>query len=141
MSETSTPSPEWRAAAERLRPVLLRLAAHQMPAWLRTRLDPEDLVQQTLAEARPPPGLSEHELLAYLRRALSNNVIDKARQHAHGQGDVSLDVLAGSSLRLIDWLADDATSPSERAACSERFAFVAEALAALPDAQRVAVEI
>jgi RNA polymerase sigma factor (sigma-70 family) len=135
------PTPEWPEAAERLRPALLRWASSQMPDWLRGRLDPEDLVQQALAEARPPAGLSEAQLLAFLRRAVSNDLIDAARKHARAHGDVPLDVLAASSLRLIDWLADDATSPSVRADRADRFARVAEALAALPDAQRVAVEM
>lgn len=141
MNTTPTPAPEWHDAAQRLLPELVRWAECQMPTWLRPRLDPADLAHLTLLEARPPAGLSEPQLLAYLRRALSNNLIDAARKHAGARGDVSLDVLAASSLRLLDWLADDGTSPSERAARGERFALVAAALARLPDAQRLAVEM
>lgn len=132
---------DWHELAGRLLPALTRWAECQTPAWLRAKLDPADLVQQTLLEARPPAGLPEHQLLAFLRRALSNNLIDAARQFACSQADVPLDVLAASSLRLADWLADDGTSPSERAARDERFALVAAALAQLPDAQRIAVEM
>ncbi len=136
-----THTPDWPAAAGRLLPALLRWAECQMPDWLRGKLDPADLVQQALLDARPPAGLDEHQLLAYLRRALSNDLIDAARKHARAQADVPLDVLAASSLRLLDWLADDATSPSERAARGERLAHVSAALASLPDAQRLAVEM
>jgi len=133
--------PEWSAAAGRLLPALTRWAESRTPAWLRAHLDPADLVQQTLLDARPPAGLAEHQLLAYLRRSLSNDLIDAARKFARARSDVPLDVLAQSSYRLIDWLADDGTSPSERAARAEQHDRVADALAKLPDAQRVSVEM
>lgn len=44
-------------------------------------------------------------------------------------------------MRLADWLAADHTSPSERAARNEQFERLAGALAELPDAQRIAVEM
>ncbi|MFO0881014.1 MAG: RNA polymerase sigma factor [Gemmataceae bacterium] len=141
MSANPMTSPEWPESVVRLIPDLLRWAQCQTPAWLRAKLDPADLVQQTLLEARPPAGLGDRQLLAFLRRALSNNLIDAARKHARSQTELPLDVLAASSLRLAEWLADDATSPSERASRVERFARVAAALAGLPDAQRLAVEM
>lgn len=125
----------------RLQADLLRWAECQMPAWLRPKLDPADLVQQALMDAKPPDGLDERQLLAWFRRALSRDLIDATRKHARAHGDVGLDVLADSSLRLADWLAGDDTSPSERASRAERFALVSAALAGLPDAQRVAVEM
>ncbi len=98
MSEKPMTHPEWHESAGHMLPALLKWAECQTPGWLRARLDPADLVQQTLLETRPPAGLTEHQLLAYLRRALSNNLIDAARKHARLQGDVPLDVLAASSL-------------------------------------------
>jgi RNA polymerase sigma-70 factor (ECF subfamily) len=126
-------------------PALLLWAKCQMPAWLRGKLTPDDLVQQTLAEALAAPeklaGRPDPEALGYLRRALANNLIDAARKHGRARADVSPDDFAQSSVRLADWLAADHTSPSERAARNERFERLASALAELPDAQRVAVEM
>ena len=70
-------------------------------------------------------------------RSLSNNLIDAARKHGRSRTDT----LAQSSVRLADWLAADHTSPSERAERNERFERLAHALAGLPDAQRIAVEM
>jgi RNA polymerase sigma-70 factor (ECF subfamily) len=80
-------------------------------------------------------------VLAYLRRALANNLIDAARKFARTKDDFSPDALAESSLRMADWLAADHTSPSERAVRNEQFDRLAVALAELPDAQRMAVEM
>jgi len=130
---------------DRHRPALLLWAECQTPAWLRGKLDPADLVQQTLLEAVAArerlAALTDLEVRAYVRRMLSNNLIDAARKFAPGRADVSPDDFARSSGRLADWLAADHTSPSERAARNERFERLAGALAGLPDAQRIAVEM
>ncbi len=130
---------------DRFRPALLLWAKCQMPAWLRGKLDPADLVQQTLLEAHAAREKlvrrSDLEILGYLRRALANNLIDAARKFARAQADISPDDFARSSVRLADWLAADHTSPSERAARNEQFERLAGALAELPDLQRVAVEL
>ena len=124
---------------------LVRWAACQMPAWLRPRLDPSDLVQQTLLEAwRGSERLAEepaHKIRGYLFRALANNLIDAVRKHAPARGDVSPDAYAESSVRMADWFAAADTSPSARAERNERYARLAGALAELPEAQRIAVEM
>jgi RNA polymerase sigma-70 factor (ECF subfamily) len=120
---------------------LLQWATYQLPGWVCGKLDPADLVQQTLLEAMAVDklvGKPDHEVLAYLRRALAHNLIDAARKFAPTKADL---VSAESSIRLADWLAADHTSPSERADRNERFARLAVALAELPDAQRVAVQM
>ncbi len=130
---------------EHHRPALLLWAKCQMPAWLRGKLDPADLVQQTLLEAHEVrdrlTGRTELEVLGYMRRMLSNNLIDAARKHGRSRTDVSPDEIAHSSVRLADWLAADHTSPSERAERNEQFEKLAVALSELPDAQRMAVEM
>lgn len=127
------------------RPALLLWARCQMPEWLRGKLDPADLVQQTLLEAHTArervEGRTALEVLAFLRRALAHNLIDATRKHARSRTDVSPVACAQSSVRLADWLAAEHTSPSERADRNDRFDKLASALAELPDAQRVAVEM
>jgi RNA polymerase sigma-70 factor (ECF subfamily) len=137
----TTESPDF----DRFRPALLLWAKCQMPAWLRGKIDPADLVQQTLLEVLADHdklvGRTDLEALGYLRRALSNNLIDSARKFARTQAEVSPNDFAQSSVRLADWLAADHTSPSERAERNEQFERLAGALAELPDAQRVVVEM
>jgi len=127
------------------RAVLLQWAVTRMPDWLSAKLDPDDLVQQTLLEGIKAgerlAGKPDHEVLAYLRRALINNLIDAARKFAPARGELSSNGMGESSCMLGDWLAAPDTSPSERFARSERYARLADSLTRLPDAQRVAVEM
>lgn len=126
-------------------PALLQWAVMQMPPWLGAKLDPEDLVQQTLLEAVKAAdrlaGCSEKEVLAYLRRALLNNLIDSARKYAKNRGEIAPESLAESSMRMAEWLAASDTSPSERFSNKEKAARLAEGVARLPEAQRLAVEL
>ena len=82
---------------------------------------------------RNSPGRPEAQVLGYLRRALTNNLIDAARKFAPAKGELSPDAAAQSSLRLADWIAADHTSPSERADRGGAFNRLAEGLAKLPD--------
>ncbi len=126
----------------RFEPALLLWAKCQLPGWVRGKLDPADLVQQTLLEGVTAAGLvgrPDHEVLAYLRRSLIHNLIDATRKHAPARLEVM--AAAESSLGLADWLAAEQSSPSERADRNERFERLAVALAGLPDAQRMAVEL
>src|SRR5438445_9762152 len=64
----------------------LRLLAHtQIDMALRVRLDPSDLVQETLMEAHRDfhdfVGTSERELVAWLRRILVRNLADQVKRH------------------------------------------------------------
>jgi RNA polymerase sigma-70 factor (ECF subfamily) len=129
---------------DRFRPALLLWAKCQMPVWLRGKLDPEDLVSQTLLDAHAARDRfrdrSDLEVLGYLRRGLTNDLIDATRKFAREHAGAT-DDRARSSARLDDWLRADHTSPSERAARNEQFERLAAALTDLPDAQRIAVEM
>jgi RNA polymerase sigma-70 factor, ECF subfamily len=136
---------EFQARIERFSESLLKWATVQTPVWLRSRLDPADLVQQTLLESISASmrlmSRSDQELLNYLRRALANNLIDAVRKHGKARGEVSPDILADTSRRMCDWLAAPDTSPSERMNRNERYERLAAGLAKLPDAQRIVVEM
>jgi RNA polymerase sigma-70 factor (subfamily 1) len=135
-------------ALESYRHYLTLLARVQFPPALRSKLDPEDLVQQTLLEAHQArerfQGDSDAKRAAWLRRILANNLADALRKFVGGpERDQAVwrDRLEDSSVKLEVWLAADHSSPSERALRHEQLWQLAEALAELPAAQRRAVEL
>jgi RNA polymerase sigma-70 factor (ECF subfamily) len=132
---------------ESFRNHLLLLARAQVDDRLRGRLDPEDLVQQTLArtfERRDRfRGTSDAQRAAWLRMLPSRTLIDAVRKLAGvGWEPRSLEaMLEQSSARLEGLLAADQTSPSGRVERQEQLVRLADALAALPEDQRRAVEL
>jgi RNA polymerase sigma-70 factor (ECF subfamily) len=138
------------ATLERCREYLCTLARLQLNPELRGKLDPSDVVQQTLLVAHRKldqfRGRSEVELRGWLRRILRNELLgarrgfraasrDLAREHPLDSGT------PGSSAGPPDWLALDQSSPSQYAMHQEQLHRLAEALKMLPDDQRRAVEL
>lgn len=123
-------------------PALEVYARSMVPARLRSKLDPADLVQETIAEAYRArarlEAMPDRDRAAYLFRALKNNLLDALRKHQKNATDPHF---AQSSVQLEQWLVDDGSMPSARLAREERRRQVAEALAELPDTQRRAVEL
>jgi RNA polymerase sigma-70 factor (ECF subfamily) len=133
---------------DRFRAYLHLLARLQLDPRLRTKLDPSDVVQQTLMQAHAARdqfrGSSPEELTAWLRQILARVLGHAVRDFARGKRDVtqerSLDAaLDASSTRLETFLAADQSSPSERAGRNEQLLRLADALANLPESQREAV--
>lgn len=124
---------------------LLLFANGQTPKWLCPHLDPTDLVQQTLLEGWSAwdrlKNQPAHAVRGYLFRALTNNLIDAIRKYTPARNDVAPGAFAESSVRMADWIAGSDTSPSQRTERNERYARLASALATLPEAQRLAVEM
>src|SRR5262249_44884788 len=122
------------------------LARVQLDPRLQGKLDPSDIVQETLLKAHQ--GLDqfqwrgEGETVAWLRKILANTLTDAARKFGTGARAVNLEhSLAESSARLKAWLASEQSSPSEQAIRQEELVRLAESLAELPEDQRRALEL
>jgi RNA polymerase sigma-70 factor (ECF subfamily) len=133
---------------ERYRDYLLLLARLQFDPRLRGKLDPSDIVQQTLLQAHQKRdqfrGRTEAERAAWLRAILAHALADAARKYGHGVlgRERSLDAsLDESSRRLERWLEDSHSSPGQGMDRQEQLLRLAEALARLPEDQRRAVEL
>jgi RNA polymerase sigma-70 factor (ECF subfamily) len=133
---------------ERFRDYLRLLARIQLTAGLQAKLDPSDVVQQTLLKAHQNwaqfRGRSEAELAAWLRAILAHHLADVCRKFGPGPGgrERSLEAaLEQSSARLESWLAADDTLPSQKFERQEQLLRMAEGLARLPEDQRTALEL
>jgi RNA polymerase sigma-70 factor (ECF subfamily) len=122
---------------ERFRSYLLTLAHLQLRG--RPRIDPSDVVQQTLLEACQSleqfQGAGDGERAAWLRKILAHNLADAERRLHRDCRDVRRE----RPLEDEHHPADTQSSPSRRAARDEDAVRLAEALAKLPDAQREAL--
>jgi RNA polymerase sigma-70 factor (ECF subfamily) len=133
---------------EGFRNYLELLARVRLDPRLRGKLDPADLVQQTLLRAVAAQDRFRGDdagRAAWLRTILARVMIDAVRKfgsHGGGERERSLEAaLEQSSARLEAFLAADLTSPSGRAERNERLLRLADALVRLPDDQRRAVEL
>ena len=145
---TSEGSPTPPLDLERFQGYLRVLARMGLEQGLRGKVDPSDIVQQTLLEAHQSralfKGTTAAEQVAWLRQILVQNLVDAARFLKRGKRDVgrerSLDAaLSESSTRLGAWLIAAQSSPSEHVAREERVLLLAEALASLPEAEQEAL--
>jgi RNA polymerase sigma-70 factor (ECF subfamily) len=135
---------------EAYRDYLRLLAGVQLGPRLRGKLDPSDVVQETLARAHEKQhqfrGTTEVERAAWLRQILANELAAAVRRFHAGKRDAGREqslqaAVEQSSARLEALLAAEQTSPSERVLRQEELRRLAAALAALPEDQRRAVEL
>ncbi|WP_205678804.1 sigma-70 family RNA polymerase sigma factor [Aquisphaera insulae] len=126
------------------------LARLHLGVSLRGKLDPSDVVQQTVLRAHEKAGQfrgeTEAEWMAWLRTILGNVIAMARRRYASDTRDLgrerSLQArLDDSASRMEGWLAADQTSPSQRASRHEQALRLAAALARLPSDQREAIEL
>jgi RNA polymerase sigma-70 factor (ECF subfamily) len=138
------------ARLDRFRSYLRLLAGLHLDPRLQGKLDPSDVVQETLLRAHEKfdqfRGQTDEELAGWLRQILANHLLQAARRFGAGVRDVGREqpleaALEESSARLEKWLADEQSSPSQVAERQEQLLGLAEALAQLPEDQRTAIEL
>lgn len=132
---------------ERYRAYLRLIAGAGTDARLQSRLDPSDLVQQTLLQAHVSlpsfRGTSEAEMLAWLRQILARKAANAVRDETRGRRDVDREraigaAISASSLCLERVLSMKQLSPDEQISKSEDLLRLAEDIEQLPaDQQKV----
>jgi RNA polymerase sigma-70 factor (ECF subfamily) len=131
---------------EGYREYLRLLARARVGGELRVRLDPSDLVQETLLEAQRDFGQfvggSDAELAVWLRRILARNLADQLKHHQSQKRDVgrqqSLDPLIEQAHEA---LAAPLSTPSHQASRREQAVVMANAMARLPDDYREVIAL
>jgi RNA polymerase sigma-70 factor (ECF subfamily) len=135
-------------ALEPYRRYLEVLARAHLDPRLRGKLDPADLVQQTLLRACAAlpelRGRSPEAVAGWLRTILARTLADTVKHYHRDRRDVKLEhslqaELDRSSSGLAGWLAADQTSPSQAAQRNEELLRLADALADLPEPMREVV--
>ena len=133
---------------ERFRSYLRFLARVQLDHRLNSKIDPSDIVQQSLLKAYLARdqfrGSTNGERAAWLRGILIHELAHTLRSFRQEKRDVTREqsvqeAVEASSVRLEMWLAADQSSPSQNVVRGERMLQVAAAIDRLPFDQQEAV--
>lgn len=133
---------------EPFRGYLRILAEAKLAHLLRRRVDPSDIVQNTLLHATRSldewRGSSSPELRAWLRAILFNDINKEYERHTREKRDIRREVrvtdpLADSAARLENLVVASDPTPGTVAATQEMIPLVTAALESLDDDQRLAV--
>jgi len=135
---------------ERFRPLLSLLVRTKVDRKLVGLVDLSGIVQQTMLDAfqsrEKLRDRTHQEVAAWLRRSLSNNLIDEIRKlHAWGRNpgaEVSIEAALGDSSAHFDhFLAHSDLCPAQLCQELEQQLRLAERLQQLPEPQRRAIEL
>ncbi len=146
----SSTGPAGGKPLESYRDYLRLLARLHLAPQLQSKVDPSDIVQETLLKAHASiaqfRGQSDAELAGWLRQILANTLAEAVGRYGAEVRDVGRELsleaaVDESSARLERWLADEQSSPSVRVGKQEQLLRLAGALARLPEDQRQAVEL
>lgn len=129
-----------------LRPWLKMLAERQLPEALRGKIDPSDIVQQTLADAwqgrQDFRGNTHGERLAWLRVILTRVIMrtdrDLLRTAKRGRGreQTLQTAIDRDSVRIEQLAVGDEPTPASQADRAEQTLLLADALERIPDDYR-----
>jgi|OpeIllAssembly_1097287.scaffolds.fasta_scaffold28046_2 RNA polymerase sigma-70 factor (ECF subfamily) len=127
---------------------LRTLAAARIAPRLRGKLDPSDIVQQSMLQAFQAwdqcRGTSDGERLAWLRQIVIRNVLHALRDFRRQKRDIGREcsleeAIEASSQRLEHWLIAEQSTPSGPVRQAEEILEIARALDELPSFQREAI--
>ena len=127
---------------------LTLVARTQIDHRIGARFDASDIVQETFLDAHQGfadfKGMTEAELLAWLRKILIRNILDQVKfadaQKRDLRREESLDAgMERSSLQIIRALGKSSSTPSRQATNREQSVVIADALAQLSDEHREVV--
>lgn len=134
---------------ERFRDYLRLLAQISLAAQLRSKVDPSDLVQETLLKAHQHreklEGRSEGEIAAWLRKALSRHLLNEVRWFRQPRRDLRREcrleeLIEDSSVRVNGWAARNGSSPGGDIEQGELVSQMVRALDSIePDARQALV--
>lgn len=139
---------EFEAAFHRYRGYLRLLAETRLDRRLRRKIDPSDVVQETMLQAFRAwgdlRGDSEEQRLAWLRQILLRTLLHAVRDFGAAKRNVAREqplvrIADQSSACLEQLCAADQTSPSQTVQRAEELLRIADALEELPTPQRDAV--
>jgi RNA polymerase sigma-70 factor (ECF subfamily) len=145
---TPAQTTDQQAELERFRNYLRFLADIKLDRRLRSRIDPSDIVQETLLRAYDARddfrGTDSGQRLAWLRQILMRTVLHALRDAQCAKRDIAREqrldgLLDQSSRRIEQWLAADEASPSQAAQQVEELLLIADAVYRLPEPERIAV--
>jgi RNA polymerase sigma-70 factor (ECF subfamily) len=146
----TTPQARPDFALEHFRDYLRLLARVQLDVRLLSKLDPSDIVQETLLKAHQAraqfQGQTPAEMAAWLRKSLANTLTDALRRFTTEARDVGREYslegcLQESAHRLEAWLASNHLSPNLQAEQHEQPTLLAGALGDLAEDERRALEL
>lgn len=136
------------ARLEKFRNYLRILTRLQLGPKSSSKLDPSDIVQETLLHAYEKRdqfrGSDDAARAKWLRAILARNVADALRAQGRQKRDVARETslqleLDSSSISLGAWLVAEQSTPSAQAMRHELAVHVADALAQIPHTQREAL--
>jgi RNA polymerase sigma-70 factor (ECF subfamily) len=139
-----------RLPLEAYRDYLRTLARIQLGGTLRGKIEPSDIVQETMLRAHQRQhqyrGQTRAGYTAWLRQILAHQLANAIRRFGTEMREASRErsleaALQDSSDRLEKWLVADSPGPEQRIARQEDLLRLAHLLAELPEHQRVAVEM
>lgn len=132
------------------RDYLLLVANKELPADVRPKVAPSDIVQETFVEAREAfaefPGIAAHEFRAWLKRILINNTKDAIRHYRVVQKrqvsrELSLEATADAAMGTFPGRPVADPSPSQCARLHEDRVRLTAALERLPESHRQVIEL
>ncbi len=133
---------------ESFRDYLRVLAKLSLDDRLRAKLDPSDIVQQTMLEAYRAishyNGSTDAELAGWLRAILARNIADQLKYFTRAKRNIRIEQSLERSIELSSYRMEiwqDARKRSDKSIMnSDEVILLADALARLPQDQRIAVE-